>query len=370
MANSTIQDAVNAVVQKFHNGSTLEETKALMRDSQQLVQDFYARHMGVSPDALSTAAAADPQSMHRLTEEHFGFEVYEQPRYSSIDDYAWQSSQRYTTLAGVDLPDNAAFYDSNRRKLTRDEVETAMGSGEHHLFDVALSNEYVLLGKDEKFSVSELESRFSTNNEHLAPQSKSRQEGNTKVFKSDPRMIIISDMKNNGARGNLQVVFLDDKGHARESVSLLTGPEFGGAALAQNDFNAGRGRYGVSPEDAPHYAYALGLAHFAGGFSQDADRSWFDRQQAQEVARMLTTLAQSPVEANKEPVMRDVLSDAQVLGGNINPVALLPGAFAKALEAELEKGKFTGRQSEEPKGFAARIANQRAIADQQAGLGA
>lgn len=373
MAQSTIQDTVKAVVDQFNNSSTLEQTQDLMRQAQQVVQGFYAQQMGTTPQNIASAAANDPESLHRITEQHFGFEVYEQPRYDSIDDYAWESSQRYTTLKGVDLPDNAAFYDSKRRKLSRADVETAMADGEHHLFDIALSNEFVLLDKNEKFSVSELENRFSTNNEHLAPQSKSGSKGSTRVFKCDPRMIVISDIKNNSTRGNLQVVFLDDKGHARDSVSLLTGKEFDGAALVQNDFNEGRGRYGIGPEDAPHYAYALALAHFANGFSQDAARSWFDRNQAQEVTKMLHKLAQSPVDANKEPVMRDLLADAKVLGGNMNPVPLLPEAFAQALDAELDKGKFMNRLAEpaqKQEGFASYVTQRRNDPAASAGLGA
>lgn len=372
MAKSAIRQAVKQVVDRFHNGSSRDEAQTIIREAQALVQDFYAQEMGAGDAAsLPAAAARDPEQLHALTQQHFGFEVYQQPSYRDIDDYAWESSQRYTTLKGVDLPDNAVFFDSNRRKLDKAAVFDAMEDGEHHLFDIALSNEYVLLGKNEKFSVNELESRFSTNNEHLAPQSKARQEGNVKVFKSDPRMIIISDIDNNGARGNLQVVFNDGEGNPRRSVSLLTGAEYGGAVLVESDFSEGQrqARYNIGPEDAPHYAYALALAHFAGGFSAADDRSWFDKAQAQEVAKMLHKLAENPVDQNKEPVIRDVLSDAKVLEGNINPVALVPAAFAEGLEAEIGKGKFRSRLRTEPARPQSHVEALRARESSQAAMG-
>lgn len=349
MSSSGIQSQVKAIVDKFDNSCTLGETKALMREAQTVVRGYYEEQMGAKGSALAEAAGADPQALHDTTENGFGFEIHEQPQYGSIDDYAWDMSQRYTTLEGVNLPDNAAFFDSNRKRLSRDDVEQSMASGDSHLFDISLSNEYVLLGADEKFSVREMEQRFSTNNEHLSPQSKSRKEGSTKVFKSDPRVIVIADMQENSSRGNLQVVFMDENDHARESFSLIADPEKDGEmALFKDDFegNERSSRYRVGPEDAPHYAYALALTHFAKGFSAADDRSWFDKAQAQEVATMLGSLSETPVDANKEPVMRDILSDAKMLDGNINPVALVPKAFAAAMDAELEQGKFQSLRAE------------------------
>lgn len=349
MAENSIQKLVKAIVDRFSNQSTRDEARNIIRDAQELVQGFYERSLGV-PEGVSLTAFASksPQGMHDLTERHFGFNVYEQPSYSSVDDFAWESSQRYTTLEGVDLPANAQFFDSKRRPVSREDMEQRMAGGKHHLFDIALSNEYVLLGADEKFSVNDLENRFSTNNEHLVPQSKSRQEGGTRVFKSDPRVIVISDIKANGDRGNLQVVFLDPQGHVKDSISLITGDELEEPVLVRRDLDGATGfnkakRYPIGPEDAPHYAYALGLAYFGSGMSVAEEKSWFDKEQAQQVATMLGKLSEQPIELNKEPVLRDILTDAKVLNGRINPVALLPEAFSEALQTEIDQNRFNSR---------------------------
>lgn len=343
MSDNRIQSKLNDIVKSFDRYTTLDEAKAMLRDSKAAVAEHYRHEIGAdASQSLAQMAGKHPEFIHSITTRDFGFKTFEQPRYQEVDDYAWEFSQRYTTLEGVTLPDNAVFYTSDRREVPRAEVEKQMAAGGHHLFDIALSNEYVLLDENEKFSVRDIEKRFSTNNEHLPPQSQSRRDGNTKVFKSDPRMIVISYMETNGARGHLQVVFQDDQGKPIESIAMHRRPGQMHSEMTRQTFDdAGNrsARYPIGPEDAPYYAYALALTHFGNGFSQEG-KNWFDRAQAQEVVKMLKYLGQKDVEENKEPVIRDVLGDAKVLNGNINPVALLPDMFAAALETEIGKNKF------------------------------
>lgn len=344
MSRNPIQAAIDQIVSSFGRHTTLDEAKAMMRDAKVATAAHYRREMAADAgQTLPRMASQHPEFIHAITTRDFGFKVLEQPKYSDIDDYAWEFSQRYTTLEGVTLPDNAVFYTSGRKEVSRAEVERKMADGEHHLFDIALSNEYVLLGANEKFNVNDIENRFSTNNEHLPPQSGSRRDGNTRVFKSDPRAIVISYSETNGARGHLQVVFQDENGKPIESIALHRRPGQLYSEMSRQTFD-GQGhrsaRYPIGPEDAPYYAYALALTHYANGFNQDMKDNWFDRAQAQEVAKMLRYLGQKDVDENKEPVMRDILGDAKILKGNINPVALLPEMFAAALESEISRNKF------------------------------
>lgn len=343
MSDSRIQTMVNSIVQHFDRNTTRDEAQEMLRDAKTAVSAHYRREIGADTDqSLPAMAAKHPEFMHSITTRDFGFKVMEQPQYGEVDDYAWEFSQRYTTLEGVTLPDNASFFTSDRKSVSRSEVMKQMEQGGKHLFDIALSNEYVLLDENEKFSVRDIEQRFSTNNEHLPPQSGSRREGNTKIFKSDPRAIVISYMETNGARGHLQVVFHDENGKPIESVAMERRPGESESTMTRQEFKEGeRGaRYPIGKDDAPYYAYALALTHFANGFSDDAKKNWFDRAQAEEVVKMLRTLGEKDVDQNIEPVMRDILGDAKVLKGNINPVALLPTAFAEAMQSEIDRNKF------------------------------
>lgn len=370
MSNSRIQSSIDDIVKHFDRHTTLAEAKQMMRDSKTLVGEHYRQEMGAGDvSELPKMAGKHPEFIHSITTRDFGFKTFEQPRYSEVDDYAWEFSQRYTTLEGVTLPENAVFYTSDRKEVPRGEVERKMAAGGHHLFDIALSNEYVLLDENEKFSVRDIENRFSTNNEHLPPQSQSRRDGSTKVFKSDPRMIVISYMETNGARGHLQVVFQDEHGKPLESIALHRRPGQMHSELTRQSFDSAgnRGqRYPIGPEDAPYYAHALALTHFANGFSEEG-KSWFDKAQAKEVVNMLRYLSKQEVDAVKEPVIRDVLGDAKVLKGNINPVALLPDMFASALNAEIGHNKF--RESRHLQQLMAKEAGLYDLTDRGDGMG-
>lgn len=354
MGNSAVQGMIKGIVDHFRRDTTRDDARRMIRDAQSVVAGFYRHHLDPgNKRRLPEAAAADPAAVHRLTEEHFGFDVFEQPKYKDIDDHAWEFSQRYTTLEGVTLPENAVFFTSKREPVTREEAISRMNGGGYHLFDIALSNEYVLLGEKERFNVHDIENRFSTNNEHLPPQSGSRRDGGTRVFKSDPRAIVIAYSETNNERGHLQVVFRDDKGKPIESIALHRRPGALHSELTRQSFDPVSGkpgmRYVIGPEDAPYYAYALALTHFANGFSDDMKKNWFDREQAGEVAKMLRYLGQKDVDENKEPVIRDILADAKLLSGKINPVALLPEMFAAALQKEIGQGKF--RETASPRGM-------------------
>lgn len=365
MASPTfIQSIVNNIVDGFSRHTSLEDSKTMLRDAQSAVSAFYQRELGAEKHgSLSKAAAADTAAVHRVTEGNFGFRMQEQPNYSQIDDIAWEFSQRYTTLDGVTLPKDAEFFTSKREKVTREDMTEKMGSGEYHLFDIALSNEYVLLGKNEKFSVADIENRFSTNNEHTAPQSQAR----AKCYRSDPRVLIISYSGTNSDRGHLQVVFLDENEKPKESIAMIHEPGSDKVELTRQVFrkNGSSRRYPITAEDAPYYAQSIALAHYANGFNDEAKKNWFDRPQAEEIAKMLGKLAEKPVDSLKEPVIRDVLGDAKALKGNINPVALLPDAFAAALNTEIAQGKFRGASAAEtPRhaGFAQRIQAEKHLA--------
>lgn len=348
MATPFIQSVVNKIVQPFGRSTTRDEARAMLRESRDAVSAFYRKELKTGEhDSLGQSARQDPEAVHRITTDNFGFRIFEQPDYGAVDDFAWEFSQRYTTLEGVTLPKNSKFFTSDREEVSRAEVEKKMASGDFHLFDIALSNEYVLLGANERFSVRDLENKFRTNNEHMPPQSSSDQDGQVRVYRSDPRVIIISYIDTNGDRGHLQVVFVDDKDRPQESITLEHKPGQEEPELTRQVFrpNGSSRRYPISADDAPHYAYALALAHFANGFSDDAKRNWFDKPQAEEVLKMLNKLGAKEVDQNIEPVINDVLGDAKVLKGNINPVALLPNMFAAALQAEIEQGKFRGGSS-------------------------
>ncbi|MBM3617486.1 MAG: hypothetical protein FJX23_02960 [Alphaproteobacteria bacterium] len=360
----SIQSIVNDIVEPFHRNTSLADVKTMLRDAQTAVSEFYAKELGAEKHGgdLPKAAAANTAAVHRATESAFGFKVHEQPNYSQFDDIAWEFSQRYTTLEGVTLPKDAEFFTSKREPVSREAMEKKMASGEFHLFDIALSNEYVLLGRNEKFSVDDLENRFSTNNEHTTPQSKAR----AKCYRADPRVLIISYSGTNSDRGHLQVVFLDDNNKPKESIALVQEPGSEKAELTRQTFhkNGSSRRYPITPEDAPYYAHAIALAHYANGFSDEAKQNWLDRPQAEEIQKMLNKLAEKPVDALKEPVIRDVIGDAKALKGNINPVAVLPDAFAAALETEIKQGKFRGGSSRESNvlSFASRVQAQKQLA--------
>lgn len=342
---SFIQNALKAIVDRFDNQTGRDETKALVKEAEQVVRGFYRHELkGAENQQLAEIAADNPNAVHGITKEHFGFKIFEQPGYGAVDDFAWEFSQRYTTLDGVTLPDNAVFYTSERREVDPQTMRDKMQSGQFHLFDIALSNEYVLLDKDEKFSVRDIEKRFSTNNEHLPPQSQSKRDGKVKIFRSDPRAIVISYSDTNGARGHLQVVFVDENGRPKESVAMQRRPGEESSEITRQVFrpNGRSERYPIKPDDAPYYAYALALTHFAGGFSQEADKYWFDAKQAQEVATLLQSIGEKGADNVIEPVMRDLLADAKQLNGNINPVGLMPDVFASALQSEIDRGKFHG----------------------------
>ncbi|MGB1539604.1 MAG: hypothetical protein ACPG80_01470 [Rickettsiales bacterium] len=369
MASHPIRNQLRQLLDGFGTTTSFEGTKKLAHQAKALVETHCAKAYGVEPSGLEAAAANNPGILHRETENAFGFKVEEQPEYRDVDDFAWQFSQRYTTLDDVTLPDNARFFDSSRRKLSREAVIKQMEQGHHHLFDIALSNEYVLLGENESFGVADMERKFSTNNEHLPPQSQSKREGNTKIFRSDPRAIIISYAETNGARGHLQVVFHDEHGKPIETVAMVRRPgeeksEMTRQILGGDDFTTSRDRYPIGPEDAPYYAYALALTHFASGFTDQADKFWFDTKQAEEVVTMLRILEEKGIDGQLEPVLRDVLSDAKQLGGTINPAALMPGVYAEALQTEIDQGKFHGAPTrkkpanESGQGFAARLGDK------------
>lgn len=361
-SNALIQSIVNNIVGGFERNTSLPDAKSMLREAQTAVSAFYQRELGADKHgSLPKAAAADTAAVHRVTEKNFGFRMHEQPNYSQIDDIAWEFSQRYTTLEGVTLPKDAEFFTSKREKLSRADVEKTMAGGQHHLFDIALSNEYVLLGANEKFSVDDIENRFSTNNEHTAPQSQSR----AKCYRSDPRVLIISYSGTNSDRGHLQVVFLDENDKPKESIAMVHEAGSDKVELTRQVFrkNGSSRRYPITAEDAPYYAQSLALAHYANGFNDEAKKNWFDRPQAEEIAKMLNKLAEKPVDALKEPVIRDVLGDAKALKGNINPVALLPDAFAAALESEIKQNKFKGAaSSSRPASFTQRVQAEKQLA--------
>ena len=350
MSRHEIHDTINQIIAPFGEDSSLQEVREIATQLQLKLRQFFAGELQApmaEPQILAQAAAQRPDEVHRVAERFFGFDPAQQPDYGDIDDVAWRMSQKITDLSAARLPANARFSNKQGRNISRADMEAQMAGGEHYLFDIALSNEYVLLGKDESFSVRDIEQRFSTNNEHLSPQSLARRVGNVKVFKSDPRMIIISDMQNNGDRGHLQVVFRDENRNTQEAITMVHEPGREEPLLLREVYSADSNeRYEIGPEDAPYYAYALALTHFADGFTRQADSQWFDRNQASEVLRMLQTLSEQGVDGAQETVLRDMLADAKQLGGNVNPVALVPEVFAAALEAELEQGKFSERGSE------------------------
>lgn len=342
---SFIHEALKAIVDRFDKQTGRDETKALVKEAEQVVRGFYRHELkGAENQQLAEIAAANSNAVHDITKEHFGFQIFEQPGYGEVDDFAWQFSQRYTSLDGVNLPDNAVFYTKERREVDPQTMRDKMQSGQYHLFDIALSNEYVLLDKNETFSVRDIENRFSTNNEHLPPQSQSKRDGKVKVFRSDPRAIVISYSDTNGARGHLQVVFVDENGRPRETVAMQRRPGEETSEITRQVFqpNGRSERYPIKPDDAPYYAYALALTHFASGFSEEANKYWFDAKQAQEVATMLKTIGEKGSDQVIEPVMRDLLADAKQLNGNINPVGLMPDVFASTLQSEIDRGKFHG----------------------------
>lgn len=348
MAASLIQNVVNNIVEPYGRNTTRDQAHAMLREARDAVSAFYRKELKAG-ESLGQAARNDPEAVHRITTDNFGFKIFEQPDYAAVDDFAWEFSQRYTTLEGVTLPKNAEFYTSDKKKVSREEVEKKMATGDFHLFDIALSNQYVLLGANERFSVNDLENKFHTNNEHMPPQSSSQQDGQVRVYRADPRVIIISYTETNSERGHLQVVFLDERNKPVESIAMVHKPGEEEPELTRQVFraNGASRRYPISAEDAPYYAYALALAHFANGFSDEAKRNWFDQPQAEQVLKMLNKLGAKDVDQNIEPVIRDALADAKVLKGNINPTVLLPNMFAAALQAEIEQGKFRGGDARE-----------------------
>ncbi|MCH2548023.1 MAG: hypothetical protein MK052_10500 [Alphaproteobacteria bacterium] len=413
-ASNPIRSKLEAVLEGFDQKSTADDKNAIAENIKNLLAEHFTTQFGGEVNA---------DKLHEVTTADFGFNPSEQTSYKSIDNLAWEDSQTYTSLKGVKLPDNARFFTKEREEISIEDVQKSLAQNTEanqdpsqkgsRLFDIALSNEYVLLQNGEGLDVSDIESRFSTNNEHLAPQSKARRgAGNVKVFKSDPRVIVISDMDENGARGNLQIVFRDEDKNAVQSISMLTGeaaeaalpdekakaalgtpfgnkvdeifgeeegkpsstlivkdemhkkppanftanmqpldPEkYGGSLrhqeLAQEQMMSqianpvqAQQRYEVGRDDAAYYAYALALTHFADGFSPENDRNWFDKHQAEEVARMLDQLSQGE---NTEPVQSHLLSGGKILKGNVNPVGFVPEQYAEALHEEINAGKFKG----------------------------